>query len=239
VKCVSPPELDEMRLWTYVDGEADQETVHHLEKCEYCRGRADELAKLRNRVGSRLYRINCPSTLELGEYHLGLLEGSEKLVVAQHIRECQHCQGEIAHLEEFLKAQDSQPDVLQSAKVLIATLVGGGGTNREQTGPSLSPALSGLRGDEDEPFTYQAGNVQIVIDVQDDVEQTGHKTLLGLVTGLESNDCNVQVSKEGETIATASVDEVGNFIVPHLLPGNYQLALKSQEVEIHIKSLLV
>ena len=46
------------------------------------------------------------------------------------------------------------------------------------------------------------------IEVQDDVEQMGLKTLLGLVTGLESNEFTIQVSQGGQAIATTSVDEI-------------------------------
>jgi len=99
MECVSPPELDDRHLWSYVDGEADHDTMLHLERCGYCSEKAKALAQLQVRVRSRLYRINCPSSLELGEYHLRMLPDSKKLVVVQHVRECIHCARELAQLE--------------------------------------------------------------------------------------------------------------------------------------------
>lgn len=237
--CISPPELDEMKLWAYLDGEADQETVNHLESCEYCRGKVKDLIQVRNRVGSRLYRINCPSTLELGEYHLGLLDASKKLIVAQHLRECRHCQDEIAQLEKYLDEPTLRLDVLEPVRVLIAQLISGVGVNRDQADPSISATFAGLRGGEEEPYIYQADNFRIVIDIQDDVEQVGLKTLLGLVTGSKSNELTIQASQEGKTIATSSVDETGNFVISQLMPGRYELILASPNDEVHIESLSV
>ena len=67
----------------------------------------------------------------------------------------------------------------------------------------------------------------------------GLKTLLGLVTGLESNDFTIQVSQGDQVSATSSVDEIGNFIIPHLSPGHYKLILTGPNMEIHIPSLPV
>jgi hypothetical protein len=78
-----------------------------------------------------------------------------------------------------------------------------------------------------------------VIEIQDDVEQMGLKTLLGLVTGLESNGFTIQMSQQDQVIATTLVDEIGNFAIHHLSPGHYKLILSSPSVEIHVQSLPV
>jgi hypothetical protein len=237
--CVSPPELDDRHLWSYVDGEADHETMLHLERCEHCGEKAKALAQLQVRVKSRLYRITCPSPLELGEYHLRILPSPQVLVIAQHVRECPHCEAEVAQLESYLSDLTVPTSYLQKIKVLVAQLISQGGSDQKSGAPSMTPTLAGLRGEEDEPFIYQADNVRIMIEVQDDVEQMGLKTLLGLVTGLESNNFTIQVSQEGQVIATSSVDEIGNFMISHLEPSDYALILTGPNIEIHIQSLLV
>jgi len=94
-------------------------------------------------------------------------------------------------------------------------------------------------GDGDEPLIYQAGDIRIRIDIEDDAEQLGPKSLLGLVTGLESNELTVQVSQGEQIIATTSVDQIKNFTISHLTPGSYKLILSSPSMEIHIQSLSV
>src|SRR3990172_7241112 len=95
----------------------------------------------------------------------------------------------------------------------------------------LAPAFAGLRGEGEEPFIYQADDVQIVIEVQDDVEQIGLKMLLGLVTELKSKGFIMQASQEGQLIASSSIDENGNFLIAHLAPGLYELTLLGLETE--------
>ena len=126
--CVFPPELDEKQLLLYLDGEANKEILSHLERCDYCREKAETLDRLQKRLTTRLYRLTCPPPIELGEYHLRMLPASQMLVVAKHLRECPHCTQEIAHLAGFLSDLAPAPadSLLGKAKVLIARLVGGG-----------------------------------------------------------------------------------------------------------------
>jgi len=178
--------------------------------------------------------------MELGDYHLGLLPASQLLVVAQHVRECPLCRREVAELKNFMDDTTLEVGLLGAAQVLIARLIGGEDMGQESTELTSAPSFGGLRGGEgEEPFIYQAGNVRIVIEVQDDVEQMGLKTLLGLVTGLESNEFTIQVSEGDNVIATTSVDEIGNFIISHLSSGHYQLILSGPNMEIRIPSLPV
>ena len=239
--CVFPPELDDKQLLAYLDDpKANRETALHLEKCSHCREKAEALDRLQKRMTSRLYRITCPSPIELGEYHLQMLPDPQKMVITQHLRECPHCAREVAELEEFMAEPAPQPGLLESARVLIARLIKTPGMEQDSEDFLGAPAFAGLRGEgEDEPFIYQAGNVRVVIEVQEDLEQMGLKTLLGLVTGLETNEFTIQVSHGDQVIATASVDEIGNFIIPHLSRGQYKLILSGPNMEIHVQSLPV
>jgi hypothetical protein len=173
--------------------------------------------------------------MELGEYHLGYLADSQELVIARHLRECLLCRREVASLEEYLKESVRPSGLLMSVKVLVARLLSEGPEQES----SSTPALSGLRGAGDEPFIYQADNIRIMIEVQEDVEQMGRKTLLGLITGLESNEFSIQVRQGEQAVATTSVDEIGNFIISHLSPGHYKLILSGPNIEIHVQSLPV
>ena len=145
--CVFPPELDDKQLLAYLDDpDTHQETARHLEKCSYCREKAQALDGFQKRLTTRLYRITCPSPMELGEYHLRMLPANQNLVVAQHIRDCPHCSQEIAELEGFLHELPSQLSVSDRIQVLIAQLVSGGQADRDHGTFSQAPAFTGLRG---------------------------------------------------------------------------------------------
>ena len=70
--CVSPPELDDRQLLLYLDGERNADLLAHLERCPYCRERSLKLAHLQNNLTAQMYRITCPTSIELGDYVLGL-----------------------------------------------------------------------------------------------------------------------------------------------------------------------
>ncbi|MEP6894109.1 MAG: hypothetical protein ABI986_00750, partial [Chloroflexota bacterium] len=102
MNCKFPPEIEDQKLLAYLDDEVDHKTRLHLEQCSYCLDRAKELASVHNRLTARLYRLTCPSSLELGEYHLHMLPASQMLIVAQHLRECQHCSREVNELQSYM-----------------------------------------------------------------------------------------------------------------------------------------
>jgi hypothetical protein len=239
MKCITSPALEDTQIVSFIEGEADDTVVAHIRECAYCSERANHWTLLQNDLKKRLYRVSCPTPMELGDYHLELLPAPQALIVAQHVRECPLCRREVADLEDFLTESTPQPGFLGSIKTLIASLVTGPGMEQDYPDLASAPAFGGLRGEGEEPFIYQAGQVRIVIEVQDDVEQMGLKTLLGLVTGLETNEFTIQVSQGDNVIATTSVDEIGNFIISHLSSGHYQLILSGPNMEIRIPSLPV
>ncbi len=223
-----------------MDGNADQQVLAHLARCPYCRDRAQQLAGWQDRLTARLYRLTCPASEELGEYHLGLLSPDQASAIRQHLKECPHCTREVFQLESYLRvlAPTIEFTPLERVKVLIAKLISGGAGDDRQLGrPAFTPVLAGVRGGEEGPSVFQVDDVQIAIEIQEDAEQAGAKIVLGLVTGLDSSGLNVILRQADQIVATTSVDRSGNFLIPRLQPGNYHLSLIRPEVEIHVQSL--
>ena len=199
MNCRFPPEIEDKKLLAYLDDEVDQETRLHLEQCPYCLERAKELARVHNRLTARLYRLTCTLSLELGEYHLHILPASQVLVIAQHVRECPHCRRELAELEEFLVESDLQPDLLQTAKVLFARLVGGAGS---------TPSFGVLRGEAKGPITFEADGLVIILDIQATSE--GRVSILGQVAADEQDQWTnavVELRQADAPAKTTTVDD--------------------------------
>jgi len=217
----------------------------HLERCLHCREKARRLTRLQDRLTAQLYRVTCPSPLELGEYHLGMLPRDQAVTVARHLAECPRCAREVAQLKDYLTelAPTLEPSLLEQVKgrvkVLVAHLVNGGLEAGLLTQPALAPAYAGIRGEEGEPFLYQADDVQIATEVQDDAERPGRKVLLGLVIGMDTSGVKAHLWQADQRLAVVPVDELGNFVIPSLAPGSYELILSGPEVEIHIQDLEV
>lgn len=235
------PELGDAQLLAYLDGEADNEVVEHVEQCAQCRERAGQLAQLQGRLTSRLYRLACPSSTDLGEYHLGLLGREQAGAVALHLAECPHCSREVAQLQAYLA--DLEPDVtlgtLDQVRIVIAELVRGVQELGQLPTLTPAPAYAGLRGAEEGPLVYQAEAFQIVVEIMRDGEHQDRFALLALVSGPEAEGLEARLSAASGLTATAPVDELGNLYFSDLTPGPYELNLSSRQIEIRIPLLNV
>ena len=224
MNCISPPELSDRQLLEFLDGEAEPETTHHLGICQYCRNKADALAQLQNGLTARLYRITCPSPLELGEYHLRILPSPQMLVIAQHVRECPHCEAEVAQLENFLKdlTADVKPGFPETVRVLVARLVGGSG---ERAAP-----MPALRGERKGPIILEADGVLITLDVES--ASNGQVSILGQVAADEQDqwtNASVELQQADRQPITTSLDDLGAFRFEIVRPGATQIMITSTE----------
>jgi anti-sigma factor RsiW len=246
MSCVLPPQLTDDALLSYLDGEADPLVVQHLDQCPFCRQRAAELRNYVNSLAARLFRATCPSSLELGEYHVGLLPAPEASRVGAHVDECPHCTAELAVIVDFMAQPDPVPalDILgpvkERAQVLIARLVSGGRALGALATPSpaFAPVLAGVRGTGAGPLIFEAEEIQIAVEFQVDAQPASQVSLLGLIQGPDDfSGAPVRVWRDGELIATEAVDDVGNFVIAGLEPGQYDLTIGETPLQVQIPLL--
>lgn len=192
-------------------------------------------AKMERELTAALYRLDCPDGTELGEFHLNFLAAPRRRAIAQHLEVCPHCAQELAQLQSFLA--ELAPDLGQGAykplRVWVARLVSQ--LSAGNGGNSWQPAFA-VRGGDFPPLVYEAGDAQVVVEVQNDASP-GHKLLVGLVLGVEPEGLIADLWRGEEMIQRVEVDELGNFILNNIAPGRYELVVRSSELEIHIPSL--
>jgi hypothetical protein len=229
MKCITSPALDDIQIVAYVDGEADDSVAAHIEICSFCAERARQWRLLQNRLQRQLYRATCPTPVELGDYHLGLMESSRTLVVAQHVRECPLCQREVADLQEFLAEPAAPRGFVEAAKVLIAQL-GGGAT---------TPAQVHLRGEDRGPLIFEADGVVITLEIQPDPD--GQSSILGQLAAEEQDEwtgAEVELEQLDSTKLMTSLDDLGAFRWDHVGPGVSRITIRSpHNIVVHISSL--
>jgi len=250
------PGLSDADLLAYLDGELEEELAQEIERLVGVRSadirsadirsadirrRLQTLAQEERRLAAGLYRGNCPDSHELGEYHMQLLAAERARPVAQHVDICPHCAMELDELRATLRemAPDLETSFVERVRVLIARLV----PDLPSFGGGPVPALAGIRGDAGGPLLYEAGEVQISLEVQDDAGAAGRKSVLGLVTGGDSEGRQATLWLEdgplAELVQTQEVDEMGNFVFEGLLPGRYSLTLRGADDEVVIQDLTV
>ena len=193
------------------------------------------MAHIDDSLKAALYRITCPDSATLGNFHLGLLSSDKAETIVAHVGLCPHCTAELNQLELFLAetAVSPEPTISQRIKVWIAKRML---TYETGNDPMGTPAFA-LRGDEIEPLMYEAGDAQLSLEVQDDPEHPGRKSILGLVLGIETEAVNVQLMQAEDIVTAVVLDTLGNFTLSNLQTGEYALMLTGPDVEIYVQSV--
>ena len=227
-KCVSPPELEDRQLLMFLDGERPSPVVAHLEQCPYCRERSRKLAGMQNYLTTQLYRLTCPTPVELGDFVLGLLPANQSERIAVHVQDCSYCTREISQLKGYLGDLTPTPraNPLEQVKVLVARLIGELGSSQGQGGMAFAPAYATLRGGPLGTITLQADGILIVLEVQP--SDTGHVAVLGQLNADEQNcwtGAAVELRQAGLFLSSVSIDDLGAFRFENILPGSTELKI--------------
>jgi hypothetical protein len=84
---------------------------------------------------------------------------------------------------------------------------------------------------------YEAGDAQLSLEVQDDPEHPGRKSILGLVLGIETEAVAARLVQEDVVVTAVTLDELGNFTLTNLHAGQYALLLTGPDLEIQITTI--
>jgi hypothetical protein len=234
-KCVDPTEIQAGDLMAFVDGTAGEAVAEHIRRCAACARQVKVLTELQAALTSNLYRHSCPEPDQLIAYQHGELEGNEKLVVAQHLRQCPHCARELAGLardervglgERFRKAFE----VLEAARVIprrqAAAVRDGPGTARPKQ------------------QVYRADEIEVIVSQKPIWGQPGRLDISGLVhvggrVPETIGGAQVELYRGEGLIAIATVSPRGRFAFTNVEPAAYDLALLWKSRDIWIRDVRV
>jgi hypothetical protein len=258
--CYQPPALDDLALIAAIDGEASAEVMAHLRTCVSCAARAQQFATLQGLLRERFFRMFCPTTDELIAFHNGIVVGEQQDTIAAHILDCPHCHRELRLLKQitseritgrsppfFWKALDDtaaprshipthKPAVTPLRRVVAEAL-------RFELPTALAEAYGPARGPaRTDQYAYQAENLQITIDIYRLASQADRRVLTGtlyLDDDLPQGACQASayLAHNNQLIRTADLDELGNFMLDDLSPGNYRLSLRLPDREVVIETI--
>jgi hypothetical protein len=207
----------------YLDGAASPELANHIADCLECRQAAQYLAETQARLRQRLYRFDCPSPLELGEYNLDLVPEARRTAIAGHSLECRECGAELSTLRAFLAADPpAVATFAERARRVVARLL---------TSPGAPGALApGLRAfDAAAPTIYRVEDVSISL-----IQGPGTGELTGIVsrdvTGPETVvGADVYLVDADGARRVGTIGNAGEFGVAALPSGSYELELRLED----------
>jgi hypothetical protein len=226
----APFNITDAELLAYIESDADDRTIELVEGSEALSRRVQQLRREVDWLTAHSFRRSCPDTDALGDFHLGLLPKAKARAIEEHLTRCPFCSRELVQYEAFLGEPPEHPGMVKRIAVSLARLL----DSALSPGQTLAPAYA-LRGEE-RLALYQTGDLQISLDVQEDVEKPGHRSIVGIITGPDVHLLSVDLWQEDEHLDTTPVDETGGFTLPALLPGMYELIIKGADVIIHIPS---
>lgn len=231
-----PNRISDETLLAYLDGQVESHIVAQIEGSAEYQRRAKELAQLQGQLLAKFYRQLCPDSIELGEFHLGMLSKKNSQAVIKHLEECPHCRQELADMQKFLgeDVRAIEPGMADKIKVFVAQLV----PDVQKGFAGQTPAYA-LRGEEQDILIYEADRVRVTLDIQEASDNKSHKSIFGLVTGLQPQGYQVNLIQDGKIIKHTQVDEIGNFIISMASLGEYQLVIRGTELEIQINDLTI
>lgn len=195
------------------------------------------MADIEHQLKQKLYRVFCPDALELSEYASGKLKRARIQEIRRHLKQCPHCTRELSLLKEFIASvsedlQQQKSGFVNPINVWIAQLIS------PSPFSGAAPAM-GMRGAEQNVLQYQAGDAQISLEIQDDLDQAGAWAIIGLVSGVLTTVMRAYLWQDGRLVAETPIDELGNIAFSGLAPGAYDLIIGAEAVEIHVQNFQV
>ncbi|MBN2440228.1 MAG: hypothetical protein JXJ04_02755 [Spirochaetales bacterium] len=80
---------------------------------------SDEIDDFEKRLTSQLYRFDCPTSSDLGDFHFNLLPDNLKEEIESHLKTCPWCREELEDLKEFVEGDiTNTKSNLQTSEVL-------------------------------------------------------------------------------------------------------------------------
>lgn len=203
---------------------------------------------LEQKLNQHLFRHNCPDPLVLGEYHLDLLDASDRGPVADHLSLCPRCRREVAQLAGFLQAtttadadavRPAEPTLLEQVKIylldLLAPLEG------EEAG---APAPVWRAGEDNLQEQTQfrvrrAGEYLVSITIQPGL-QGQQRLIVGDVVHMEQpgatfDEWTVHFWQSKRLERVMPLDPSGSFVLETEQAAPFEVILSGPDIEIHLQ----
>lgn len=239
--------ISDIELLAYIDGEPSSHLGAFLEQEPALQARLHDLENFQTDLRKQLHPITPPSSFELGEYYLKLLPAARASQIKQYLDLFPYAQHEIDQIAQFLKEPDLPPKVKTPSTPSIPERF------HLFISKWLSPSLGGLapvgiragttvgKNSHFEEAVYEFDNETLLsLHLSADETQPSYKILTGFIdTDTPMSEASLWHAHQAHHVASAPIDDAGDFRLPHLEKGTYNLVLTGAETEIHIEEITI
>lgn len=203
------------------------------------------------KLNAILFRKDCPSKMELGEYALDLVDPPRWHEIAVHEAKCVHCQADLVQIRQFMDmpmagelavpATATQGNsIIERIKVVVYDLLAPPEFGSPM--PSWQPAFRG----EEDIYTrvVHAEPYVIALSMMKDLSSWQKQKLIGDIsrdTEAQENFVNwkAYLWQEGKLLATSHVDRDSHFYFDNIefKAQPHELILSGPKVEILLQNL--
>lgn len=183
-----------------------------------------------------LFRIECPTSLTLGDLHLGLLDESMTQMTQQHVNLCSHCSEEFVAItnlldEPIFKTASARTFQKQNSFGLLKRIV----MTLEQALGSLgsqNQAVPALRGESWNAY-YSGGDYLLSLTRQQ--HEQGH-ALVGSILA-DSVSGQATLAQSSGLMYEAPITASGSFSFNDVTPGAYELVITTPKAELVVPEI--
>jgi hypothetical protein len=245
---------DDEELLSLVLGERrlSIERQAHLKQCVQCQQRLAEIQHVNTILLSRLYRIFCPSSMDISLYCADLLPSAATFSIVKHVLNCPLCTREVAETRTFIKVRDLEPAFapLAAMRRVIGILLG----------PQLQLATRGVARSVAQAIwshQYRAGDINLSLHLMP--SSNNDYVLLGVLGSADSENgedlfegaeavigagsslaATAQISlPETEPVLRTLVDDLGNFAFASIARGEYTLIIHLPDRDVVIEQITI
>lgn len=243
-------------LLLYLDNDVHSDVRQAIEADPTLINQTDELKQIQEQLCIKLTESLCPDHDMLGEYHLRILPLMEHIRVRYHIRQCLSCFYRLNQLAQFIDSPDGYIDdskphesnmsfVYPHPALFFAAASGDmrGAMDAKTVQEQATSQQTHLR------YTVQRDHYEgeISLQIQTPLRQSGHKNIVGLMTGnlrelfeaVELRQVHHAQTDKSQTIAKLEVNKLGGFIFRHIPDGEYELLVHSIDFPIGLRDIQV
>lgn len=239
MKCKFGKPLTDDEISMLLDGQADIALEQHMEECPFCQQRVNEARQTEQALKAQLYRQDCPSSLELGNYNMGMVSPEVFQRITQHLTQCAACKDEFRILRDFLNESDLSVDAAHTQGPIIDFPISDPDNiiRPDETyflAQQVQMVAQHVRGRKRQQYRYRVAGIELLFNIQ---ESSKGLALEGLLlepddTSADWVDSLVEVWTDGELAVIGRVESDGAFRCDPIAQGVHEVRIIARSGKI-------